>query len=52
MQNYGIRIEIPEGEVKKILNELTQAQEKIRECYTKLENLGVITIVDQTISGN
>ena len=44
MNNFGIRIEVPEGEVKKILDELTEAQDKIRECYSKLERLGVLVI--------
>lgn len=44
MNNFGIRIEVPEGEVKKILDELTEAQDKISECYSKLEKLGVLVI--------
>ncbi|WFR55390.1 hypothetical protein QA584_17465 [Anaerocolumna sp. AGMB13025] len=41
VQNYYIRIEVPEGEVKNILDELAQAQNKIYECYNRLEDLGV-----------
>jgi hypothetical protein len=52
MQNYGIRIEVPEGEVKKILDELTLAQNKIYECYNRLESLGVVIIKEQTTSDN
>lgn len=42
---YGIRIEMPEGEVKSILDELTKAQETIHKCYRRLEELGVVTVV-------
>jgi hypothetical protein len=44
MNDYMIRIEIPEGEVKKILNELTEAQQKIYECYDRLNDLGVVVL--------
>lgn len=44
MKPYIIRIEIEEGEVKKILQELNEAQEKISQCYDRLIELGVVTI--------
>lgn len=44
MNKYLISIEIPEGEVKQILNELTKAQEKIRDCYDRLDELGVVRV--------
>ncbi len=44
MQNYSIRISVPDGEVKRILDELTKAQETIYKCYNKLQELGVVTI--------
>ncbi len=44
MNRYLMRIEIKQGEVERILNELHEAQEKIYECYSELENLGVITV--------
>lgn len=44
MRPYFIRIEMEEGEVEKILNELYEAQEKIKQCYDRLEQLGVVTI--------
>jgi len=52
VRKYDIRIEVQEGEVKKILDELSSAQEKIFECYNRLEILGVITIKEQTTSDN
>lgn len=52
MQNYYIRIEVPEGEVKNILDELAQAQNKIYECYNRLEDLGVVVVKEQTTSEN
>jgi hypothetical protein len=48
MRGQFIRIEVPEGEVKKILDELTEAQDKIYKCYDRLEELGVVTIKEQT----
>jgi hypothetical protein len=48
MQKYGIRIEITENEVKNILDELTAAQQKIFECYQRLEDLGVVSIKKAT----
>ena len=52
MRKYSINIEMPKGEVKRILEELEAAQEKIYECYSKLRDLGVITIKEETTSGN
>ncbi|WP_154658792.1 hypothetical protein [Agathobaculum desmolans] len=52
MNNYAIHIEIPEGRVQEILNELTVAQETIRRCYDELTRLGVITVKEKTVSGN
>ncbi|MDN0033279.1 hypothetical protein QVN85_10225 [Oscillibacter valericigenes] len=45
MDNYAIRIEVPEGEVKEILDELTKAQKTIYDCYTRLERMGMVKIV-------
>jgi hypothetical protein len=42
-----IRIDVPQGEVGEILEELEKAQEKIRDCYSRLEALGVINIVEK-----
>lgn len=47
MSPYGIRIDVPEGEVKKILDELDKAQQTIYDCYSRLERLGVINIVEK-----
>lgn len=41
---YGIRIEVKNGEIEKIFEELNNAQEKIYDCYNKLQNLGVLVI--------
>ena len=43
MTKYNIRIETKKGEVEKILEELSEAQEKIYDCYSRLLNLGVLT---------
>ncbi len=52
MNNYGIQIEVPNGKVKEILDELTTAQETIRRCYDELQSLGVVTIKEKAASGN
>lgn len=52
MNNYGIRIEICDGELKRILDELTRAQEQIYACYNQLQAMGVLTIKKETTSGN
>lgn len=52
MDNYGIRICIPDGKVKEILDRLTAAQNEIFNCYTELQQLGVLTITEKAASGN
>lgn len=52
MRSYIIRIEVEEGEVDKILQELFEAQEKISQCYNRLTEIGVVTIRDKAASGN
>lgn len=52
MKQYDIRIEVDPGEIKAILDEITQAQEKIYQCYNRLIEIGVVTIVDKAASGN
>lgn len=44
MRQHFIRFEVEEGEVDKVLQELSEAQEKIRKCYSRLMDLGVMTI--------
>ena len=51
MNSYGIRIVVPEGKVKEILDRLTAAQ-KINDCYQELRDLGVLVIEEETTSGN
>lgn len=45
MNNYSIRIEVMDGEVREILKSLADAQEKIYKCYQRLQDIGVLTIV-------
>lgn len=52
MNNYSIRIEVPEDKLKEILDRLTEAQETIYRCYEELNQLGVLTIAEKTTSGN
>jgi len=52
MRSYNIRIEIPDGRIKEIMDELTSAQEIIYRCYQELESLGVVTVTEKTASGN
>lgn len=44
MTKYGIKIEAKQGELEGIFEELEKAQEKIYECYCKLQQLGVLII--------
>lgn len=52
MNRYSIRIEVPEGRVKEILDKLDAAQQTIYECYNELRSLGVLVIAEKTGSGN
>lgn len=52
MNRFVIQIEVPEGKVKALLDELTKAQETIRNCYYELDRLGVLTIKEKTASDN
>ena len=45
MNGYSVRMEVKEGEIKKIMNRLTKAQETIYECYGELQELGILTVV-------
>lgn len=45
MTGYVIRIEVPEGRIKKIMERIDKAQQELYECYCELENLGVLKIV-------
>lgn len=47
MRRYMIRIDVPEGEVKEILEELDKAQQTIYNCYSRLEAMGVINIIEK-----
>jgi len=45
MTSYYASIEVPEGEINAIMDELTAAQKKIYECYDRLRDLGVVKFV-------
>ena len=45
MNGYSVRMEVKEGEIKKIMDQLTKAQETIYECYGELQELGILTVV-------
>lgn len=52
MNSYGIRIVVPEGKVKEILDRLTAAQKTIQDCYLELQTLGVLKIEVEATGGN
>lgn len=52
MNNSYIRIEVPEGKVKEIIDRLNAAQEVIYHCYDELTQLGVLTVKEKTTSCN
>lgn len=39
-----IQIEVENGELEQILKELSEAQEKIYQCYSKLKAMGVLKV--------
>lgn len=49
--NY-IRIEIPDGKIKELMDRIDAAQQEISKCYDELRMLGVVTITEKTASGN
>lgn len=48
MNDVAIRIKVKDGEIERIMEELTLAQDKIMECYDRLRELGVLTIEKAT----
>lgn len=44
MNPYILKIAVKDGEIDKILKDLTKAQETIYQCYRRLEELGVLVI--------
>lgn len=56
VNKYAIRIEVPDGKVRELLERLDAAQQEIYNCYRELDELGVLTMqrVDEkgTDSGN
>lgn len=44
MQGYGVNIIVEDGELEKILNRLSAAQEEIQQCYFELAQTGVLII--------
>lgn len=51
VMDYIISLKVDGGELEKIMNELTAAQETIYKCYSRLKALGVVEVKD-TASGN
>jgi len=52
MTSSLIRIEIPAGKVRELMERIDRAQEEIYECYIELERLGVVTVKEETASCN
>lgn len=44
MDQYSMSIKVDDEELAKVLKDLTEAQEIIWDCYTRLKTLGVIEI--------
>lgn len=44
MSSFYVRFEVKEEEVKEIFAELKEATEKIFKCYSRLDQLGIMTI--------
>lgn len=52
VNGYLIRVEIQDGEIEQILRELNEAQEKIYQCYSRLQEAGMVVVRKETASGN
>ena len=53
MYNPFIQVEIKDGELEQIMEELSQAMETIYKCYSKLKVMGVLVIKkEEADSGN
>jgi len=50
LNDYSIRIEVPEGKLKELLDRISDAQKVIYDCYSELEALGIVTIVPNKIT--
>lgn len=50
MTNYHVQIKVDKGELKSIFDDLNQAQETIRNCYSRLQLLGVVVFDEKTIN--
>ena len=46
MDNYAIRIRFSEKELKEIMDELTEAQHKIYDCYSRLRDIGYAEVIE------
>lgn len=44
MTNYLMSIEVEDGEIETILKEMSEAQEKIYDCYSRLRDLGAVVV--------
>lgn len=44
MTEFVATVSMPEGELEDIMKKLTEAQETIYECYSRLEKLGVLRL--------
>lgn len=44
MNKYLISIKCKEGELEQIMDELQKAQRTIYTCYTRLQEMGVLTL--------
>ncbi len=44
MNKYVTIIEVRDGQLQEIMEEMHKAQETILDCYHKLQNMGVVTV--------
>lgn len=49
MTEFVVTVSMPEGELEDIMKKLTEAQETIYECYSRLEKLGVLRLEKKDI---
>lgn len=52
MKNFCFQLQVSEGEIKETLDRLQTAVQEIYDCYSKLEQLGLLIIKETATDGN
>lgn len=53
MNPYYLKVEIQDGELEQVMDDLEKARKMIEDCGNKLRALGVVTVEkEEAVSGN